>query len=96
MFGSGDGHHRRQDVWLTSGGAGGHASRKSQSRIEPADVVDVSPTPVRAAVALPHDNAGTAFVASPRVLSDLFWVGRYLERVDGRRDWRRYASRVTS
>lgn len=72
-----------KDVWLTSGGAGGHASRKSQSRIEPADVVDVSPTPVRAAVALPHDNAGTAFVASPRVLSDLFWVGRYLERVDG-------------
>ena len=71
-----------KDVWLTSAGSGGHVSRKSQSRTEPAEVVDVSPTRPRSARVSAGDYPG-AVVASPRVLSDLFWVGRYLERVDG-------------
>nr|WP_244427204.1 circularly permuted type 2 ATP-grasp protein [Gordonia amarae] len=72
-----------KDVWLTSAGSGGHVSRKTQSRTEPAEIVDAAAAPVRSGATASRDHVGVSLVASPRVLSDLFWVGRYLERVDG-------------
>ena len=42
--------------------------------------VGAEPAPAFPATELP---SGTQFISSPRVLSDLFWIGRYAERAEG-------------
>ena len=67
-----------KDVWVTSADVGGHVSRRSESRTEPADEV-IEIRPERTSVSEYFD---TAAAASPRVLADMFWFGRYGERTE--------------
>ena len=48
--------------------------------IRPHPRMGVEPVPVVPVTELP---SGTQFISSPRVLSDLFWIGRYAERAEG-------------
>ncbi|MGV9711153.1 circularly permuted type 2 ATP-grasp protein [Gordonia sp. NPDC003424] len=66
-----------KDVWVTNAEVGGHVSRKSGTRIAPTEEV----VELRAGQA-PPDYSEVAAAASPRVLSDLFWFGRYGERTE--------------
>lgn len=68
-----------KDVWVTSADVGGHVSRKSTTRAAPDDDVLAAPAAGRPARTGYSDIAAAA---SPRVLSDLFWFGRYGERVE--------------
>lgn len=67
-----------KDVWVTSSDVGGHVSRKSGTRSTPAvEVVELRPgRPPRG------EYSDIAAAASPRVLADLFWFGRYGERTE--------------
>ncbi|OZC30369.1 circularly permuted type 2 ATP-grasp protein [Gordonia polyisoprenivorans] len=67
-----------KDVWVTNPEVGGHVSRRSETRGEPAEeVIEIrSPRPSAA------EYVDTAVAASPRVLSDMFWFGRYGERTE--------------
>ncbi|WP_262365349.1 circularly permuted type 2 ATP-grasp protein [Gordonia sp. OPL2] len=78
---AGSAHHvaAAKDVWVTSADVGGHVSRKSSTRAAPDDDVLVVPAPGRPTRTGYSDIAAAA---SPRVLSDLFWFGRYGERVE--------------
>ncbi|MCZ4652432.1 circularly permuted type 2 ATP-grasp protein [Gordonia amicalis] len=72
-------HHvvSAKDVWVTSTEVGGHVSRRSETRVEPAgEVVPETGRPV------PLEYSEVAAAASPRVLADLFWLGRYAERTE--------------
>ncbi|MEO9328580.1 circularly permuted type 2 ATP-grasp protein [Gordonia aurantiaca] len=73
-------HHvvAAKDVWVTTGVLGGHVSRRSETRTEPAAEV----VPVGAGRPAPLDYSEVAAAASPRVLADLFWLGRYAERTE--------------
>ncbi|MFW0784920.1 circularly permuted type 2 ATP-grasp protein [Gordonia sp. CPCC 206044] len=66
-----------KDVWVTSSDVVGHVSRKSSTRTTPEDEISVRPgLPARI------EYSDVAAGASPRVLSDLFWFGRYGERTE--------------
>lgn len=65
-----------KDVWVTNADVGGHVSRKSATRTTPPEEV----VPVRRGRS--RDYSEVAAAASPRVLSDLFWFGRYGERAE--------------
>ncbi|WP_168701554.1 circularly permuted type 2 ATP-grasp protein [Gordonia paraffinivorans] len=67
-----------KDVWVTSSVLGGHVSRRSETRTEPAPEV----VPVTAGRPVPLGYSEVAAAASPRVLADLFWLGRYAERTE--------------
>ncbi|ASR03543.1 circularly permuted type 2 ATP-grasp protein [Gordonia rubripertincta] len=72
-------HHvvSAKDVWVTSTEVGGHVSRRSETRVEPAgEVIPEAGRPV----SLEYSEVAAA--ASPRVLADLFWLGRYAERTE--------------
>ncbi|WP_124711093.1 circularly permuted type 2 ATP-grasp protein [Gordonia insulae] len=67
-----------KDIWVTSADVGGHVSRKSSTRV-PATDESMVRRPGRA----PRiEYSDIAAAASPRVLADLFWFGRYGERVE--------------
>ncbi len=66
-----------KDVWVTSAEVVGHVSRKSETRGEPDEVVSiVSDRPAS------RSYSDVAAAASPRVLADLYWLGRYGERTE--------------
>lgn len=66
-----------KDVWVTSAEVVGHVSRKSETRGEPDEVVSIiSDRPAS------RSYSDVAAAASPRVLADLFWFGRYGERTE--------------
>lgn len=67
-----------KDVWVTSAEVGGHVSRRPESRTEPAEEMAVIRTNRPAAIGY----SDVAAAASPRVLADLFWFGRYGERTE--------------
>ncbi|MEP9392604.1 MULTISPECIES: circularly permuted type 2 ATP-grasp protein [Gordonia] len=67
-----------KDVWVTSTEVGGHVSRRSETRGEPAEEV-ITIRPERVSVS---DYQEVAAGASPRVLADMFWFGRYGERTE--------------
>ncbi|WP_044506588.1 circularly permuted type 2 ATP-grasp protein [Gordonia sp. KTR9] len=73
-------HHvvAAKDVWVTSTEVGGHISRRSETRGEPAAEVlsGAAGRPVT------REYSDVAAAASPRVLADLFWLGRYGERTE--------------
>ncbi|MDL9937298.1 circularly permuted type 2 ATP-grasp protein [Gordonia sp. ABSL1-1] len=71
-------HHTvaAKDVWVTNAEVGGHESRRSETRVEPAQEVPV----VRVRISSSYSEVAAA--ASPRVLADLFWLGRYGERTE--------------
>lgn len=73
-----------KDVWVTSAEVGGHVSRKSESRGDlPEEVVPVAGDRVGAgAFRVASGYSDVAAVGSPRVLSDLYWLGRYAERTE--------------
>lgn len=48
--------------------------------ISPTTRAEAERTPAIASMELP---SGTKFISSPRVLSDMFWIGRYAERAEG-------------
>ena len=66
-----------KDVWVTSA-EGGHVSRRSETRTEPAQEVAV----IRTGRPAGRGYSDVAAAASPRVLADLFWFGRYGERTE--------------
>ncbi|MGW0035667.1 circularly permuted type 2 ATP-grasp protein [Gordonia sp. NPDC003376] len=67
-----------KDVWVTNSDVGGHVSRRSESRSEPADeVIAIGGDPQ--AVSQYFDAVAAT---SPRVLADMFWFGRYGERTE--------------
>ncbi|WLP91024.1 circularly permuted type 2 ATP-grasp protein [Gordonia sp. NB41Y] len=67
-----------KDVWVTNSDVGGHVSRRSESRVEPADeVIAIGGDPQ--AVSQYFDAVAAT---SPRVLADMFWFGRYGERTE--------------
>ncbi|MFT4126605.1 MAG: circularly permuted type 2 ATP-grasp protein [Gordonia sp. (in: high G+C Gram-positive bacteria)] len=67
-----------KDVWVTNAGAGGHVSRRSERRVGGADETDVLPS----GRTMMSEYADVAAAGSPRVLSDMFWLGRYGERTE--------------
>lgn len=67
-----------KDVWVTSTEIGGHVSRRSETRTEPADDV----IEIRADRPSTPEYFDVAAAASPRVLADMFWFGRYGERTE--------------
>ena len=69
-----------KDVWVTSSDIGGHVSRRSTTTATGAVDEAVSRGAVRHARALEYSDVAAA--ASPRVLADLFWFGRYGERTE--------------
>ncbi|WP_238419326.1 circularly permuted type 2 ATP-grasp protein [Gordonia sp. 'Campus'] len=73
-------HHvvAAKDVWVTSTDVGGHVSRRSETRAEPAEEVAV----IAPGRVVPTGYSDVAAAASPRVLADLFWLGRYGERTE--------------
>ncbi|MGC5245709.1 circularly permuted type 2 ATP-grasp protein [Gordonia sp. DT219] len=66
-----------KDVWVSNPDVGGHVSRRSATRGEPAE--EVIGATERISVSEYFD---TAAGASPRVLADMFWFGRYGERTE--------------
>lgn len=62
-----------KDVWVTSADVGGHVSRKAGGRTVGAEEVAADESIVYSHMAV---------AASPRVLNDLFWFGRYGERTE--------------
>ncbi|MXP22263.1 hypothetical protein GIY30_13010 [Gordonia sp. HNM0687] len=69
-----------KDIWVTSADIGGHVSRRSTTTATAAVDDAVSRGAVRHARALEYSDIAAA--ASPRVLADLFWFGRYGERTE--------------
>ncbi|WP_317451359.1 circularly permuted type 2 ATP-grasp protein [Gordonia jinghuaiqii] len=72
-------HHviAAKDVWVTSTEVGGHVSRRSETRNEPEPLVAIA-----AGRPAPREYSEVAAAASPRVLADLYWLGRYGERTE--------------
>ncbi|GAA3715557.1 circularly permuted type 2 ATP-grasp protein [Gordonia hankookensis] len=68
-----------KDVWVTSADVGGHVSRKSGTRSAATDEMAAPRTGRSPRTAAYFDVAAAA---SPRVLADLFWFGRYGERTE--------------
>ncbi|MFT4043710.1 MAG: circularly permuted type 2 ATP-grasp protein [Gordonia sp. (in: high G+C Gram-positive bacteria)] len=66
-----------KDVWVTNPDVGGHVSRRSESRSEPNEVVTI-----RSGRPASTNYLDVAAAGSPRVLSDMFWFGRYGERTE--------------
>ncbi|GAC68818.1 circularly permuted type 2 ATP-grasp protein [Gordonia soli] len=66
-----------KDVWVTSAEVGGHVSRVSETRTDASTSADGRVPSVST-----PGRSDIAAVASPRVLSDLFWLGRYGERTE--------------
>lgn len=65
-----------KDVWVTSDAAAGHATRRAST--EPPS--EHTPAPMNAPASPTYSSAAAA--ASPRVLGDMFWFGRYAERTE--------------
>ncbi|WP_040518046.1 circularly permuted type 2 ATP-grasp protein [Gordonia aichiensis] len=65
-----------KDIWVTNPDVGGHVSRRTELRVEPDDEVTITPRPASAGY------SDVAAAASPRVLADMFWFGRYGERTE--------------
>ncbi|OCH79562.1 circularly permuted type 2 ATP-grasp protein [Gordonia sp. UCD-TK1] len=78
---AGAAHHvvAAKDVWVTSTEVGGHVSRRSETRGEPAGEVVAGTSAGRPVT---REYSDVAAAASPRVLADLFWLGRYGERTE--------------
>lgn len=78
---AGAAHHvvAAKDVWVTSTEVGGHVSRRSETRGEPAWEVVAGTSAGRPVT---REYSDVAAAASPRVLADLFWLGRYGERTE--------------
>ncbi|MGW6033096.1 circularly permuted type 2 ATP-grasp protein [Gordonia terrae] len=74
-------HHAiaAKDVWVTSTEVGGHVSRRPETRTEPAAEVVAGAAAGRPVT---REYSDVAAAASPRVLADLFWLGRYGERTE--------------
>lgn len=69
-----------KDVWVTSADVGGHVSRKSGTRSAATEELVATPRPGRTPRTAAYYDVAAA--ASPRVLADLFWFGRYGERTE--------------
>nr|WP_202422162.1 circularly permuted type 2 ATP-grasp protein [Gordonia sp. SID5947] len=69
-----------KDVWVTSADVGGHVSRKPGTRSAVGEKTVAAPRPARAHRGVGYHDVAAA--ASPRVLADLFWLGRYGERTE--------------
>ncbi len=67
-----------KDVWVTSADVGGHVSRKSSTK---APTVEETIS-LRAGLPSRSEYSDVAAAASPRVLADLYWFGRYGERTE--------------
>lgn len=66
-----------KDIWVTNPDVGGHVSRRTELRGgEPDDVVTIAARPTSTSY------SDIAAAASPRVLADMFWFGRYGERTE--------------
>ncbi|WP_431309124.1 circularly permuted type 2 ATP-grasp protein [Gordonia prachuapensis] len=68
-----------KDIWVTSADVGGHVSRRSTTTAGAVDEA-VARGATRPARTLEYSDVAAA--ASPRVLADLFWFGRYGERTE--------------
>ena len=69
--------------YVLAGGSGAYTLNHIAAKdiwIRPHTRQGSEPVPVAPAADLP---GGTQFISSPRVLSDLFWIGRYAERAEG-------------
>ena len=65
-----------KDIWVTNPDVGGHVSRRTELRGEPDDEVAIIARPASTGY------SDIAAAASPRVLADMFWFGRYGERTE--------------
>ncbi|OBA64015.1 MULTISPECIES: circularly permuted type 2 ATP-grasp protein [Gordonia] len=65
-----------KDIWVTNPDVGGHVSRRTELRGEPDDEVAIITRPASTGY------SDIAAAASPRVLADMFWFGRYGERTE--------------